>query len=164
MKNPENRTRTNNRRPPSRLSPRPPAERHRRPERASPILRFTPTAWAKLLFFCHRGQTEIFRVVSDHEPVEGTQQSRANARTRGDLLAFGEAVGFVRPEPGTEQARVCGIGGVHVRVAPEHPVGIVVVQVGGVLFLGRSYGAWIARILREHVGHTDKQHQACDDE
>jgi hypothetical protein len=33
-----------------------------RPERqrpASPILRFTPTAWAKLLYFCHRGNTEI---------------------------------------------------------------------------------------------------------
>ncbi len=24
-----------------------------------PILRFTPTAWAKLNFFCHYGQTEI---------------------------------------------------------------------------------------------------------
>ena len=25
----------------------------------SPVLRFTPTAWAKLQFFCHRGDTEI---------------------------------------------------------------------------------------------------------
>ena len=24
-----------------------------------PVLRFSPTAWAKLLFFCHRGETEI---------------------------------------------------------------------------------------------------------
>jgi len=28
-------------------------------EEAPPVLRFTPTAWAKLLFFCHRGDTEI---------------------------------------------------------------------------------------------------------
>lgn len=26
---------------------------------ASPVLRFSPTAWAKLLFFCHHGKTEI---------------------------------------------------------------------------------------------------------
>jgi proteasome lid subunit RPN8/RPN11 len=26
---------------------------------AGPVLRFTPTAWAKLLYFCHRGPTEI---------------------------------------------------------------------------------------------------------
>ena len=34
----------------------------RRPEfklPPSPVLRFTPTAWAKLLYFCHRGPTEI---------------------------------------------------------------------------------------------------------
>jgi proteasome lid subunit RPN8/RPN11 len=30
---------------------------HRRKE--GPILRFTPTAWAKLHYFCHRGDTEI---------------------------------------------------------------------------------------------------------
>ncbi len=71
MKSPQNKTTTNNPRPPRPLSPRPPADRHRRPELASPILRFTPTAWAKLLFFCHRGQTEIggFGVASADDPL-----------------------------------------------------------------------------------------------
>ena len=32
--------------------------RQRRPQ-TNPVLRFSPTAWAKLLFFCHHGKTEI---------------------------------------------------------------------------------------------------------
>jgi proteasome lid subunit RPN8/RPN11 len=31
----------------------------RRVETPSPVLHFTPTAWAKLLFFCHYGDTEV---------------------------------------------------------------------------------------------------------
>lgn len=37
-------------------------ERRRLPERAfdaQPILKFTPSAWAKLQFFCHQGESEI---------------------------------------------------------------------------------------------------------
>src|SRR5262245_42217431 len=30
-----------------------------RTESARPVLRFSPTAWAKLHFFCHRGESEI---------------------------------------------------------------------------------------------------------
>src|ERR1041384_2753953 len=36
--------------------------RSKPPERLTtlrPVLRFTPTAWAKLHFFCHHGETEI---------------------------------------------------------------------------------------------------------
>lgn len=36
-----------------------PAKRPARRRSQGPTLRFTPTAWAKLQFFCHRGDTEI---------------------------------------------------------------------------------------------------------
>jgi hypothetical protein len=41
--------------------PRPTAlqQPRRRVETPSPVLRFTPTAWAKLLFFCYYGDTEV---------------------------------------------------------------------------------------------------------
>ncbi|MEI8195287.1 MAG: hypothetical protein WCI73_05200, partial [Phycisphaerae bacterium] len=37
----------------------------------SPVLRFTPTAWAKLQFFCHAGDTEVggFAVSSPDDPL-----------------------------------------------------------------------------------------------
>ena len=43
------------------LPPQSPAHSKRLEQRRSdgPILRFTPTAWAKLQYFCHRGNTEI---------------------------------------------------------------------------------------------------------
>ncbi len=44
---------TDNSRSPSRHA------RRRQPDAAKPSLRFTPTAWAKLWYFCHRGETEI---------------------------------------------------------------------------------------------------------
>jgi hypothetical protein len=40
-------------------SPTPPSSRPPDGKLDLPILRFTPTAWAKLLYFCHRGNTEI---------------------------------------------------------------------------------------------------------
>ena len=45
---------------------------NKQPERRrseGPILRFTPTAWAKLQYFCHRGNTEIggFAITADDD-------------------------------------------------------------------------------------------------
>ena len=42
-------------------------------EAATPTLRFTPDAWAKLLFFCHYGDTEIggFGVSAADDPDTG---------------------------------------------------------------------------------------------
>ena len=37
---------------------RTPKPRQRQPQ-TNPVLRFSPTAWAKLIFFCHHGMTEI---------------------------------------------------------------------------------------------------------
>lgn len=37
----------------------------------TPVLRFVPTAWAKLIYFCHRGATEIggFAITSAEDPL-----------------------------------------------------------------------------------------------
>lgn len=46
-------TRSDEMKPEARIKPRV------RTAPAGPVLRFSPTAWAKLLFFCHHGKTEI---------------------------------------------------------------------------------------------------------
>ena len=45
------------------------------PQRTSPVLRFSPTAWAKLLFFRDRGETEIggFGVCADEDKLRVEQ-------------------------------------------------------------------------------------------
>lgn len=55
---------------PAKRAIKPPKKTWRDAHRARPVLRFTPTAWAKLQFFCHRGDTEIggFGVTADDDP------------------------------------------------------------------------------------------------
>ena len=85
----------------------------------------------------HRREAEVLGVIRHHEKIQGACQPRAHADAGGDLLALGEAVGLVRPEPVADHAGVCGVGRVHMRVAPEHAVGIVAVQIGRVFGLRR---------------------------
>lgn len=70
---------TNNTKPgqkPQPSKPQPASEARRaKPERPKPVLRFTPDAWAKLHYFCHRGNTEIggFGVADPEDPLLVTE-------------------------------------------------------------------------------------------
>ena len=98
----------------------------------------------------HRREAQVLGVIRHHEKIQGAGQPRAHADAGGDLLALGEAVGLVRPEPVADHAGVCGVGRVDVRVAPEHAVGIVALQVGGVLRFRRFDVARVdVEILRQ---------------
>jgi hypothetical protein len=87
-------------------------------------------------------------MIGDHQIVEWAQQAGANAGARSDDLALREAVGLVRAKSVSEHTCVGGIGGVHVGVAKEHLIRIIVVQVGGVFTLGRFNRPRVTRVLR----------------
>ncbi len=93
MKNPENKTKNDNRKTPGSPTGRPRLEHRGFPERAPPVLRFTPTAWASLLFFCHRGQTEIggFGVASADDPLRVEAFATVAQTTTSVSVAFDDA-------------------------------------------------------------------------
>ena len=66
-----------------------------------------------------REEAHVVRVVGDHEEVERSGELHPLAARRRDLVAFGEAVGVLRRQPGAERAGVHREGRVHVRVPEE---------------------------------------------
>ena len=99
--------------------------------------------WVRLLYqWC---KTQVLCMVRHNEKIERTDQASSCPARCHDHLALGEAQRFVRPEPVSNHAGVSGIGGVEMRIAPEHAVGVALVKVGRILlpadldvFLGDS--------------------------
>ena len=76
-----------------------------------------------------REEAHVVRVIGHHEEVERTGELDLLAAGGGDLLALGEAIRVLRPEPGTERAGVHRERRVHMRVAEERPRGKVAARV-----------------------------------
>ena len=72
----------------------------------------------------HRRQAEILGMIGDDQEVQRPLQARADARARRDLLAAGEPIGLVRPQPATHHSGIGRVGRVEVRVAEIHAIGV----------------------------------------
>jgi hypothetical protein len=69
-------------------------------------------------------------MVGDHQPVERTAELRRLAAGGSHLLAAGEAIGVVKPEPRAEETGIDRQAGMQVRVAPKHLVRETALRVG----------------------------------
>ena len=75
-------------------SPSKPVPRRRsRPSPIQPVLRFSPTAWAKLQFFCHHGETEIggFGVAAQDDLLRVEEFVTVKQATIAVSVAFDDA-------------------------------------------------------------------------
>ena len=66
-----------------------------------------------------RRQTQVLRVVRDHDEIERQAQLRSDAGTGSDLLAQRKPVGLLRSERGAGKPGIGGKTGVHVGVTEE---------------------------------------------
>jgi proteasome lid subunit RPN8/RPN11 len=78
--------------PPAQTLPSPPARKPRK-QSTSLVLRFTPTAWAKLCYFCHAGDTEIggFGISAPDDPLLVEDFVTVRQRTTSVTVAFDDA-------------------------------------------------------------------------
>ena len=101
----------------------------------------------------HRRQTEILRMIGDDQEVQRPKQARADAGAGGDLLAAGESIGLLRPQPATHHSGIRRVGRVEVRVAEIHPVGVTAVEIRRVFGLAELDMLGIdCCVLRKHGG------------
>jgi hypothetical protein len=78
----------------------------------------------RILFGDHGRESQILRMVGNHEKIQRALQTGANASAGGDHIPAREAVGLLRGKPVADHARIRGIRGVQVRIAPENALGI----------------------------------------
>ena len=87
----------------------------------------------------HRGQPQVLGVIGNDQEIEWANEPRPYAGAGHDNLPPRESVRVIRPQDVAEHASIGGVGGVHVGIAPEHPLRKSTSEMRGVLPSADSY-------------------------
>ena len=111
------------------------------------------------------GQTQVFGMVGDREPVQRPVQSDFQAAVDGDDFAPGVAEHVGGQQRHSGQSCVGGEAGMDVGRAPENPVREVLVDKRGIVlgrFLCRPGDLPDVRFDRRAAPHRGQQHRQCE--